>query len=165
MLRIETIPSLDPELLQGRQTDVLELEWFEATKRILRRKSRGGLDVAIQRMDSSPLLHNDVLWMDEQTVLLVSILPCEAIRVDCREIFQTACLCYDIGNRHAPIFWEENTLWLPFDEPMFRMLEANGYQPKKETKILQNMLRTNLPNHGHVSEEEGLFTRLMKKIQ
>jgi len=165
MLIIETVLPFNEDQLIGKTVDFLEIEWFEATKRILRRKSKNGLDVAIKRKDTSELRHRDILWQNEDSALLLSILPCEAIKIDCKELFQTASLCYDIGNRHAPVFWESNTVYLPFDAPMFQMLVRHGYEPEKETRILQNMLKTNIPNHAHKEDSEGILTKILKKMQ
>jgi len=165
MLIIETTIPFDQNLIDGKTIDFLEIEWFEATRRILRRKSKNGLDVAIKRNEITELQHQDILWQDQNQILLLSILPCPAIKIECNDLFQTASLCYDIGNRHAPIFWESNTVFLPYDEPMFQMLGMHGYQPKKESRILRNMLRTNIPRHGHVDDSEGILTKILKKIQ
>ena len=149
--------------------DKLLLEWHETTKRIIRKSSQNGRDVAIRRQNNQPLLDGDILYQTETEVLIIDILPCDVIRICPQNMSEMAILCYEIGNRHAPIFIENDVVMLPFDAPMFRLLTANGFRPERDFRKLTNRLPTSVTvHHAHEvedGEKESLFTKILKMTQ
>ena len=149
--------------------DKLLLEWHETSKRIIRKSSQNGRDVAIRRQNNQPLLDGDILNQTETEVLIIDILPCDVIRICPQNMSEMAILCYEIGNRHAPIFIENDVVMLPFDAPMFRLLMANGFRPERDFRKLTNRLPTSVTaNHAHEvedGEKESLFTKILKMTQ
>ncbi len=64
--------------------------------------------------------------------------PCEVIEVSLEPGHEkyVAKVCYEIGNRHAPLFWgdQENTFITIYNEPMMVMLEKiHGVKAEKKT--------------------------------
>ena len=152
--------------LNGRQRDPLPLEWFEPTKRILRKHSAGGREVAIKLVREGQRLHEgDIVWQDEHTAVVVDILPAEAIVVAPTSLLQMGTICYEIGNKHLPIFIQDDRVLVPYEAPLFRLLEATGYQPQRQTCKLLNMLKANVGPHGHgggsSSGGESLFAKIL----
>jgi urease accessory protein len=72
-----------------------------------------------------------------------------------------AAICYEIGNKHLPLFLSDNQILIPFEEPLFRWLEARGYAPVQEQRVLSNMLRSNVLPHNH-SSGSSLFSKIMQ---
>lgn len=148
------------------ETDYVSIEWYEARKRVLRKKSRNGRDIAIKRQDNSPMRDKDILWRDDSSVIILEILPCEAIVLTPANMYEMATLCYEVGNRHSPLFLQGDEVLLPYDAPMYRMLEANGFNPIKSIRQLKNMLYTSVKQHAHYeSEQTSIFSKILKLTQ
>ncbi|SEW18411.1 urease accessory protein [Chitinophaga sp. YR573] len=148
--------------LNDRNTDALHLEWFETGKRVLRRSTAGGREIALRFLQESPLLQEgDILWMDEHIAITVTILPSLAIVITPATMADMAAICYEIGNKHLPLFLSGNQVLIPFEEPLFRWLEARGYAPVQEQRVLSNMLRSNVLPHNHNSGS-SLFSKIMQ---
>jgi urease accessory protein len=126
----------------------LPVEWFETNKRILHKKTYSGIPVTLQFLNNNPdLKDGDILFENDKKVIIVEILPCSCIVVQPENIQQAAALCYEIGNRHLPLFFEENTLLVPTETPLFHLLEASGFRPViEERKLTQPFKTTVLPN-------------------
>jgi urease accessory protein len=147
--------------LGNRSLDWLQLEWFEAGKRIIRRKTQSGKDVALKFLaEHTGLTQGDIIYEDEQSVIAIEILPCECIVVKPANMFEMASACYEIGNKHLPLYFEANCLLVPFEKPLFKLLTAQGYSVSAESRKLLQPLKTTVAPHEH--SNETLFTRIMK---
>ena len=64
---------------------------------------------------------------------------------------QAAKVCYEIGNRHAPLFWGENDTFITiYNEPMLLMLQKlHGVTAEKELKKLDFDQRISASIHNH----------------
>jgi urease accessory protein len=161
MLIQKKIGHIDAFDLKGRSIDRLQLEWYEAGKRILRRKTKSGKDVALKFMsENNGLTQGDIIYEDEQAVIAIEILPCECIVVKPKDMFEMASACYEIGNKHLPLYFEENSLLVPFEKPLYRLLNAQGYVVSVESRKLLQSLKTTVSPHEHTNE--SLFTKIMK---
>ena len=145
-----------------RVIDPLLLEWFETGKRLLRRHTQGGQEVALRFMREAPMLQQgDIVWMDDKKAIVIDIIPAAAIVLQPATMNDMATVCYEIGNKHLPLFLEGNEVLVPYEEPLFRWLEAKGYRPVKEQRRLTNMLRSNIIPHEH-GGSGSLFSKIMQ---
>ncbi len=148
--------------LDGREVDLLEIEWFESTKRIQRKTTAQGQEIAIRFMrEGQRLRQDDILYMDNRKVILVYIKPCDAIVLSPANMLEMGTVCYEIGNKHMPLFIENDQVMMPFEHPMFRWLEASGYRPEKQFRQLLNLLKSNVEPHGHGGSENSLFNKII----
>lgn len=148
---------------EGRAIDRLQLEWFETSKRILHKRTGSGRELVLKFLNKShQLLQDDVLYADQDSLIVVEILSCDAIVIIPRSTYEMAYICYEIGNKHLPLFFEENLLLIPFDEPTFKMLLALGFAVTRKERKLLNQLRTSVAPHAHQGESKSLFSRIMK---
>jgi len=154
MMQVNTIFSAyDESLLKGKELDFFTIEWYESDKRILRKKTAKGVDIAIKRsIPVQPLQNNDILICDGQSAVLIGVKPCECIVVFPRNAIEIGTVCYDIGNKHIPVSLSQQEIVLPYDKPTFCLLEKNGFVLKVETRIFNNQLRHNIPQHAHQSD-------------
>ncbi len=142
------------------EVDLLELEWFETTKRIQRKRTNSGMEIAIKFIREGQRLHqNDILYQDDEKVVVVNIKPCEAIVMTPQSLLEMGTICYEIGNKHLPLFIQNDQIMMPFEMPMFRWLEASGYLPEKQEVQLLHLLKSNVAPHGHGST--SLFTKIL----
>ncbi len=147
--------------INKRSIDWLQLEWFEASKRILRKQTRSGNDIALKFPDRNPVLtQGDVLYEDDTFIIAVDILPCDVLAIQPASLFEMASVCYEIGNKHLPLFYEKDELLVPFEMPLFRLLAAQGYVVKQDKRKLLQPLKTTVAPHGHGNN--SLFSKIMQ---
>lgn len=147
--------------ITNRFVDYLEIEWFESTKRIQRKKSKNGQEVAIKFLkEGQRLKHEDVIYADDQKIIVVDIIPCDAIVVKPKSLLEMGSVCYEIGNKHLPMFIQNDEVLIPFEEPIFKWLSASGYDTEKVFTRLTNIVNSTVQPHGH-SESSSLFFKIM----
>lgn len=146
----------------GKSIDWLPLEWYEARKRILRKQTKAGIDISLKFLNDNPEhTEGDILFIDDRSIIAITILPCDCIVVLPKNMFEMASVCYEIGNKHLPLFYEQDQLLVPFEKPLFQLLLAQGYAVKQENKKLLHQLKTTVAAHAD-SKGETLFTKIMK---
>ncbi|CAA7195856.1 urease accessory protein UreE [Chryseobacterium potabilaquae] len=146
-----------------KPVDYLDLEWFETTKRIQRKKTRLGIDIAIKFLrEGQRLREGDILFEDNEKVIAVNIMETEAIVMSPVSLLEMGTVCYEIGNKHIPLFIQDDKVLLPFEMPMYRWLEASGFKPEKQFVKLLNLLKSNVEPHGHGSLGSTIFTKILK---
>lgn len=146
----------------GLVIDRLPLEWYECSKRILHKRTAGGREVVLKFLkEAQHLQQDDVLYADEQCLIVVDVLPCEAIVLKPTTMYEMAFVCYEIGNKHLPLFYGDDRLLIPYDPPTFQLLQASGLKPERQMQKLENQLRTTVLPHGH-SGGESLFSKILK---
>jgi urease accessory protein len=148
---------------QDKRVDWLHLEWYETAKRIMHHRAESGCEVVIRFMgESQQLTQGDILFEDAETIIAVDILACNAIVIFPSSIYEMASVCYEIGNKHLPLFYENDTVLVPFDMPLFKLLTAQGYNVKQEQKKLLQPLKTTVSPHGTAGNNQTIFSRIMK---
>lgn len=146
-----------------KNIDYLDLEWFETTKRIQRKKTRQGTDVAIKFLrEGQRLREGDILFEDSEKIIAVNVLETDAIVMSPASLLEMGTVCYEIGNKHIPLFIQNDQVLLPFEMPMFRWLEASGFKPGKQSVKLLNLLKSNVEPHGHGSLGSSIFNKILK---
>jgi urease accessory protein len=114
----------------GKTVDYVTVEWHEISKRVHRKTSQGGVDIAIRLGDEAlvrPLTQDDVLATNDDRVFAVDIPPCEVlvIRVDPNHRDMAEKVCWEIGNKHVPLFRGETDgeFITPYDMPVETLLK------------------------------------------
>ncbi|OOF53079.1 urease accessory protein UreE [Rodentibacter trehalosifermentans] len=127
------------------------LHWYESERNILRKATTTGREVAFRLLkEGQRLKHDDVLFIDDELVIAIEILPSEVIVLSPKTLPEMARACYEIGNKHSPLFLDGDEITLPYDKPMFEWLQAAGFHPKKAERRLSQALRANsAQGHGH----------------
>ena len=100
------------------------------------------------------LFQDDVIYDADGVVIVVNTPPCEVIEVSLAPGHEkyVAKVCYEIGNRHAPLFWgdKENTFITIYNEPMMAMLEKlHGVKAEKTVRKLDFDRRISAAIHNH----------------
>ncbi len=154
MLIENIVHDLNEQDIGDIERDYVALEWYEVEKKVLHKTSRKGLNVGIRNHNGRPLRDGDILYHDTHKALVVEILPCDCIALKPNTISQIAKACYEIGNRHAPLFMEDGELLTPFDAPLLNVLEKFGFAPYRKTAKLKTPLGglTHGHSHGHSHE-------------
>ncbi len=146
----------------GRAIDKLSIEWFEANKRILHKKTDEGTAITIKFLKENPdFKEGDVLWSDHKMLIVVEIKPCEAIVIRPATILEASSICYEIGNKHLPLFYEREDLLIPYEAPLHRLLLASGYTMKVEERKLINAVKTSVSPHADSGGSTSLFNKIL----
>ena len=162
MIVKEKIGHISSFQIDNKEIDYLKLEWFETGKRILHKKTTSGQEVVMKFLRENQLLgQGDVLYQDETRFIVVAIRPCESLIITPRSNFELASLCYEIGNKHLPLFYQNEKLLVAYDAPLFRLLVSSGYDVIKEDTVLENPLKTSVSPHSS-GGQDSLFTKIMK---
>lgn len=139
--------------------DYVDIEWHEAFKKLHKKISGTGKEVGI-RLGNEVLTHGlnqgDVLFKDSDYVLAVNIPSCKAIIIDVNEqhLHMIAKICYEIGNKHATLFWGQhlNQFITPYNEPTLQQLQKlHGATVKVEnvTFDFTKSISSTVNNHTH----------------
>lgn len=162
MLIQQKIGNID-SISTNKKIDWLQLQWHETTKRILHKKTIAGINISFKFMgENQQLTQGDILWEDAESLIAVEIEPCDAIVIEPTNMAVMASVCYEIGNKHLPLFYQENKLLVPFEQPLFKLLTAAGYQLKVEKQKLFNQLKTTVSPHINNTQSSTLFSKIMK---
>ena len=162
MIVQEVIGNVSNIAADNKKVDLLQIEWFESAKKIQRKRSDEGMDLAIKILREGQRLHEgDILFEDATKRIVVSIKPCDAIVIQPQSLLEMGTVCYEIGNKHLPIFIQDDQVLIPFEDPLYKWLEAAGYKPKKAYRQLLNLLKANVSPHGHEEPGNSLFTRII----
>lgn len=159
--------SLDDLKANGKITtqviDFVPLEWYESERNILRKQTQSGREIAFRLLkEGQRLKHNDVVLITDDLVIVIDIQPCEVILLSPKTLPEMARACYEIGNKHAPLFLEGDEILLPYDKPMFEWLSAAGFSPQKANRRLSEALRANSAqghSHGYHHHGDGNWHR------
>lgn len=161
MLIENKIGNLSGMSVDDKSIDWLMLEWHETRKKIIRKKTSSGRELSLKLLNANTELNEgDVLLEEAATLTVVSIIPCDCIVIKPNSLLQTASLCYEIGNRHLPLFYEEGQLLTPSDIPFFNWLIKQGYAAQTETKKLLQPLNTTVAPHNIGFSQDFVITAL-----
>lgn len=159
MICEKILGNVKDEVFSGKKVDYVDIHWDEAFKKLHRKTSNAGVEMGIRLDDfvlTRGLKQDDVLAVEGDTVFAVNIPSCEAIvvHIDEQHACMTAKVCYEIGNRHAPLFWgeEERTFITPYNEPMRVMLDKlHGVKTEiKDVKLdFDRRISASVHSHTH----------------
>jgi len=97
--------------------------------------------------EGTRLKEGDIVYEDSDKAVVVNILPCDAIQVTPRSIYEMGMVCYEIGNKHLPLFIQGDCVLIPYEKPLERLLVASGYDVAKTHCKLLNMLEASIEPH------------------
>lgn len=165
MIIENVIGNLQDVQFKDLTVDYLDIEWYNSCKKIARLKTHSGVDVGIRLSDSAilrGLRQDDVVFTDGSMVIVVDILPCQALVMTVTDIDILPKFCYEIGNRHAPFFYGDTKqeFVTPYDKPIQVMLEKIGITVEvKDVKInLENSISSTNGGHSH-----GVINRILRR--
>lgn len=164
MLVKEKVGNLKTETIGNKNIDWLDLQWYETNKRIMHKRSYAGVEVVMKFMNEGQnLTQGDILYQDDQTVIAVNIPLCDVLVIKPKNMFEMASICYEIGNKHLPLFYQDEEVLVAFDAPLYRLIASSGYEVEKGERKLINPLRTSVSAHAHSSgSSETLFSKIMR---
>ncbi|MGM5630817.1 urease accessory protein UreE [Apibacter raozihei] len=145
-----------------KNIDFFNIEWFEAGKKILRKKTEQGREISLRLLkEGLRLKEGDILKIDSENAVIVNILPCDAIKIVPKTLLEMGSVCYEIGNKHLPLFIQQESVLIPYEEPIFRWLQVKEYRPEKTKEKLTCILNSTVRPHSHSG---GIGTSILSKL-
>lgn len=137
MIRVErVIGNSNKQSIHGLEVDIIDIDWFDTAKTIIRKKTRCGRELGI-RKDSTPLEEGDIVYRDHTVAIVVEIKPTDCIVFKPKNYRDMGVICFEIGNKHIPIFINEAAeVIVAYENPLFHLLQRFGYEPKRENRKL-----------------------------
>ncbi|MDR2530644.1 MAG: urease accessory protein UreE [Oscillospiraceae bacterium] len=118
-------------------TDHIDFEWFELDKRIARKTSHNGDDVALRLTervrDGAELLANGTRYV-------AKVLPCKLLRIRAESAEELGRICYELGNRHLPIAIGSGFAATPYDHVLEERLRKLGFTCELTTEVFGDFI-------------------------
>lgn len=154
MLIEKKLGNISDMALLARELDVLEIAWFESGKRIMHKTTVAGRNIITKFLkENQQLTDGDILFEDDMLVIVVSILPCDVLVIRPRDQQEIAAVCYEIGNRHIPLFFSNGELLIAFERPLYSLLQFEGYEVEQAVRKLVQPLKTSVQPHATLASE------------
>ena len=161
MLVKEKIGNLELFAVNNRNIDYVLLDWYETNKRILHKKTLSGREVVMKFLNENPQLGvGDIVYEDDFSLIAIDIKECDAIVIRPASMYEMAAVCYEIGNKHLPLFYQDEEIVVAYEAPLFALLTAGGYNIEQAKRKLVQPIKTTVTPHGNSSN--SLFNRIMK---
>jgi urease accessory protein len=137
MLVNEIIGNINFFNTNNRKIDYLILEWHETNKRILHKKTIGGLDVTMEFVKQNPSLsEGDIIYEDDFNIIAIEIKECKTIVLLPKSMLEMGRMCNEIGESGQQVFYQSDEILIAFEDSLFRSLSAAGYNMSVENRKL-----------------------------
>ncbi|NGM63990.1 urease accessory protein UreE [Sphingobacterium sp. SGR-19] len=121
----------------GPKIDFLPLQWYEVNRTVIKRKTEGGRDVSLSRFPKTPIYNGEVLYETDEVIVKARVEPCACIVLHANDMATIGNFCFDVGNRHLPIFCIDDRMVVSYDGRLFQALSAKyGDKVRMEAKRL-----------------------------
>jgi len=114
------------EDVSDKNTEWIELDWEELSKRILRIDTDQGTDVALRLDQEEPLQYGDVLFEDEARRIVVRTKMEPVIVIRPKDMTEMGKAAFELGNRHTPSLIDENEIIVRADHTLNKLLDEVG---------------------------------------
>ena len=126
MLITKIAGHIDDFKSSNKNIDWLELEWEDLNKRILRRETESGTDIAIKLDGSTNLKYGDVLFEDEDTLIAVRTKLEKVYVIKPKTMQEMGKMSFEIGNRHTMCIIEEDEILVRYDQTLEKLIDEVG---------------------------------------
>lgn len=121
----------------NREIDFLSLQWYEVNRTVIKRKTEGGRDVSLSRSSETPIHDGEIVYKEDGVIVKARIEPCICIVLHADDMTIIGSFCFDVGNRHLPIFLIDDKIVVSYDGRLFQALSGKyGDKVQMETKVL-----------------------------
>ncbi len=160
MLIKDKIGNLDLFAVNNRNIDTVLLDWFETNKRIMHKKTVMGKDVSMSFLNEAPQLKvGDIIYEDDFNLITVDIKECDALVIMPRTMHEMAAICYEIGNKHLPLYYQDEEILAAYEPTVFKLFTEAGYRVERAKRKLVSPIKTTVAPHADRSN--SLFSKIM----
>lgn len=125
---IGNLANMDTE---GYQVEKVFLTWDELTKRMMRKNTDLGNQVAVVVPDGVQLKDGDVLYCEGNRMIAIQLLSEDVIVVKAKSYNQLGWICYQLGRHESEIMIAGKEVLVPFNQEIHRYLLQNGVSVRR----------------------------------
>ncbi|MEN5433368.1 urease accessory protein UreE [Sphingobacterium faecium] len=104
--------------------DLLAIDWYEVNKTVLSRETRDGRSIRLHRTGGGAFADGEVVYASQELAIQIHIKPCACIVLKSTDLNAIGHFCFDVGNRHLPLFWFDDELALAYDGQLYPALKG-----------------------------------------
>lgn len=135
---VTNIKDLDQSELNQRHIEKVYLESEHLMKRIQRVETDHGRELGIRLKDPKDLEAGDILFMDDENIIMIDVLTDDLIVIRPRSIYEMGTIAHQLGNRHLPAQFEEDEMLVQYDYLVEELLvEMDIPYQREERKVKQ----------------------------
>jgi urease accessory protein len=131
MLVQQIIGNVKKQQLDEEKIEWLELDWEELNKRILRKHTDKGRDVAISLEGEAHLHFGDIVFQNDETIIAIRTKLEPAYVVTPKSMVEMGKVSFELGNRHTPCLVSETEIVVRFDETLESIFKDTGVAYEK----------------------------------
>jgi|SRR5690606_4704653 len=121
----------------NREIDFLSLQWYEVNRTVIKRTTEGGRDVSLYRSPGEPIHDGEIVQATDDVIVKARIEPCICIVLHADDMATIGGFCFDVGNRHLPVFCIDDKIVVSYDGRLFQALSGKyGDKVQMEKKVL-----------------------------
>ncbi|MDY0394977.1 urease accessory protein UreE [Virgibacillus halophilus] len=146
---ITNIDQLSQEELEKRHKERVYLESGHLVKRIQRVKTDHGRELGIRLNEAKDLQAGDVLYMDDDNMVIVDVLSDDLLIIKPRSILEMGTIAHQLGNRHLPAQFEDDEMLVQYDYLVEELLKQMDIPFIREERKVRQAFR----HIGHSHDE------------
>lgn len=111
---------------EGLKTDKVLLDHHDMERSHQKMISKGGEKLAVSLDHGEKLFRGAVLYKDEKKMIVVDMIPEDALEIRPEGNRQWAKAAFNIGNMHQPAYIYDDCIVIPYDAIMENLLNSIG---------------------------------------
>lgn len=123
------------------------LESDALLKRIQRVKTDHGTEIGISLSQGQGLRDGDILHEEGKNLIVISVKADDVLVIRPVDMMQMGMIAHMLGNRHLPAQFEEDSMIVPYDYLIERLLQEENLRYTRENKKLKQAFRH--VDHSH----------------
>jgi urease accessory protein len=144
----QVVGNLQTDSIKGRHVEKVFLPSEALSKRIQRVTTDHGREIGIRLRSHTSLANGDILWMDETSAIVIEVVPEDLLVISPRSMRQMGEIAHQLGNRHIPAQFEEDTLLVQYDYLIEELLLQLSIPFRREMRSVREPFRH--VSHHHV---------------
>ncbi|MGJ9459381.1 urease accessory protein UreE [Oceanobacillus sp. CF4.6] len=145
---ITNISDLEPDELKKRHKEKVYLESAHLVKRIQRVETDHGRELGIRLKESRDLEAGDVLYMDDENMIIIDVLSDDLLIIRPRSINEMGTIAHQLGNRHLPAQFVGDEMLIQYDYLVEDLLQELEIPYKREERKVKQAFRHIGHSHG-----------------
>jgi urease accessory protein len=146
---VGNISGFEPVELEKRRQEKVYLESDHLVKRIQRVETDHGRELGIHLKNGQDLEAGDVLYMDDENMIIVDVLSDDLLIIQPRSIKEMGTIAHQLGNRHLPAQFEGDEMLVQYDYLVEELLADLGIPFEHAERKLKKAFRHIGYSHEH----------------
>ncbi|RZD18531.1 MAG: hypothetical protein EVG15_05735 [Candidatus Acididesulfobacter diazotrophicus] len=134
--------------VNGKNKDVIVLDWEERRKSRQRIVSKGGIEIGIALPTGTILYSGDIIYKDDTTYIEVETKKEDLILIKHKDLVASANIAYVIGNMHLPVAINKDGIFMLYSRQVEVWLNKKGIEYNRIKAIFEPLTQ----RHAHIHE-------------